>query len=168
VARRNFLFDMIPKRAVCLEIGVWEGTFTKQIVRKSNPSELHIVDPWVFTEGMKKYFDGQEALEEVFERVYKRFGKRDNIFIHRCMSEQLASNFHDEYFDWIYIDGDHSFEGLYSDLINYYPKVKKGGLVIGDDYGGKSPGVEKAVNKFCTERLIDFEYRKKQFWFEVR
>jgi len=117
---------------------------------------------------MKKYFDGQESLELMYERILKRFGNRDFIHIHRCLSEQLASKIPDKYFDWIYIDGDHSFEGLYSDLTNYYTKVKKGGLVIGDDYGGKSKGVKKAVDKFCMERDIDFEYRKKQFWFEVK
>jgi len=43
MARRTFLFDFIPNKAVCLEIGVWEGTFTKQIIRKSNPTELHLL-----------------------------------------------------------------------------------------------------------------------------
>jgi hypothetical protein len=159
---------MIPDGGVCLEIGVWKGTFTKQIVRKSNPSELHLVDPWIFTEEMKKYFDGQDDLDRVYEKVYERFGKRPNVFIHRCTSDEAVSGFSDEYFDWIYIDGDHSFEGVYSDLINYHSKVKKGGLIIGDDYGSKWIGVKKAVDKFCTERDIDFKVRKNQYWFEVK
>jgi len=168
MARRTFLFDMIPEGAVCLEIGVWMGAFTKQIIRKSNPTELHLVDPWLFRDGMKKYFDDQDDLEKVYEGICERFEKRPNIFIHRCTSDEAASGFLDNYFDWIYIDGDHSFEGVYSDLINYYPKVKKSGLVIGDDYGGKSKGVKKAVEKFCMEKDIDFKFRKKQFWFEVK
>jgi hypothetical protein len=168
MSRRSFLFNFIPKKKICLELGVWKGHFAKEIIKHAKPSELHLVDPWIFVEEMRKYFNDQEELDKIHQKVCKRFSDKKFVTIHRCTSEQLAQNFSDEYFDWIYIDGDHSFEGVYSDLINYHSKVKKGGLIIGDDYGGKSRGVKKAVDKFCIERLIDFEYRKKQFWFEVR
>ena len=167
MSRRSFLFNFIPKKKICLEIGVWQGHFAKEIMKHAKPSEFHLVDPWLFEEEMGKYFDGQEPLEKMYRKVIKRFSNKNFMTIHRCRSEHLAPNFSDKYFDWIYIDGDHSFEGVYSDLINYYPKVKKGGLIIGDDYGGKSKGVKKAVDKFCKERNIKFKVRAKQYWFEV-
>ena len=58
--------------------------------------------------------------------------------------------------DWIYIDGDHSFEGCYTDLKYALEVVKPSGLIIGDDYvwpGAKwgKNGVTEAVNKFKDE-----------------
>ena len=168
MSRRSFLFNFIPIKKVGLEIGVWQGVFTKQIIKSAKPSQLHLVDPWIFERGMKKYFDGQEDLDKMYGVIYKRFENRSNIFVHRCTSIEFSHNVIDEFFDWIYIDGNHSFDGVYSDLVNFYPKVKKNGLIIGDDYGGKSKGVKKAVDQFCDERSIKFNQRKKQFWFEVK
>jgi hypothetical protein len=168
MSRRSFLFNMIPRGKIGLEIGVWHGHFAKEIIKHTKPSELHLVDPWMFEKGMKKYFKGQKSLEIMYTTVLKRFFNMKFVAIHRCRSDVLAPNFNDGYFDWIYIDGNHTFEGVYSDLTNYYSKVKIGGLIIGDDYGGKSKGVKKAVDKFCKERDIDFKVRAKQYWFEVK
>ena len=46
----------------------------------------------------------------------------------------VITSFPDNYFDFVYIDGDHSYEGSKSDLKNYYPKVKRGGVISGHDY----------------------------------
>ncbi|MBU3591454.1 class I SAM-dependent methyltransferase [Polynucleobacter sp. 78F-HAINBA] len=57
-----------------------------------------------------------------------------------------ADQFQDESFDLVYIDGDHTYEGVVKDLAAWYPKVKKGGIICGDDIGW--PGVKKAVDEF--------------------
>jgi predicted O-methyltransferase YrrM len=55
-------------------------------------------------------------------------------------------------FDVLFIDGDHSFEGCYADLVNYVPLVKPGGLVLVHDIrpndGYSFPGVRTAFEKF--------------------
>lgn len=165
MSRRFFLFKFIPKNSVGIEVGVWKGAFTRELIKKAKPSELHLVDPWTFSEGMEKYFDGQEPLDAMYNKIVRKFGKYKFVKVHRCTSENLAPNFSDGYFDWVYVDGDHSFEGAYSDLVNYHEKVKPGGFMIGDDYGGKSKGVKEAVDKFCKERDIDFKVRAMQFWY---
>ena len=58
--------------------------------------------------------------------------------------------------DWIYIDGDHSYEACIKDLNNAKEIVKPGGLIIGDDYGWpdakwQKKGVTKAVNEFLLK-----------------
>ena len=37
-------------------------------------------------------------------------------------------------FDFIYIDADHSYEACKLDLESYWPKLKQGGIMMGDDY----------------------------------
>jgi predicted O-methyltransferase YrrM len=54
--------------------------------------------------------------------------------IHRGYSTDILSRFADAYFDWIYIDGNHLFDFVKADLELGYRKVRRGGLITGDDY----------------------------------
>ena len=50
--------------------------------------------------------------------------------------------------DVLIIDGDHSYEGVKADFINYLPSVKVGGYIIFDDYGASEwPGVKEFVDE---------------------
>jgi hypothetical protein len=53
----------------------------------------------------------------------------------------------------IYIDGDHDYIGIKNDLINYYPKLKTGGIFAGHDYT-EDCGVPLAVNEFLDEKNL--------------
>src|SRR2546427_8949634 len=44
---RLFLFRMLPRGSVGAEIGVWKGDFSKLLLRRVRPSELHLIDPWL-------------------------------------------------------------------------------------------------------------------------
>ena len=107
--------------------------------------------------GFMRYYD------EVYKTVKQKFELIEQAELCRTTSnnwfeEFLAAKGHGnpEMLDWIYIDGDHSFEGCYSDLENALKVVKPGGLIIGDDYywpnskWGKK-GVTKAVDKIKDE-----------------
>jgi predicted O-methyltransferase YrrM len=50
-------------------------------------------------------------------------------------------------FDWIYIDGDHSYEIVKQDLVAAHKKLAKGGMIVCDDYGNPC-GVKQAVDEF--------------------
>ena len=67
----------------------------------------------------------------------------------------------------IYLDGDHSYESVLDDLNNWYPKLKKFGVMCGDDYGHPSGvGVIKAVTEFSRDKNIIVHYGDdNQFWF---
>jgi predicted O-methyltransferase YrrM len=84
----------------------------------------------------------------------------------------LSTNWFETYsgekLDWIYIDGDHSYTGVINDLRNAIKVVKKGGLIIGDDYKWHSEedkgGVKKAVKEFIAEQNLKVnQYGKVQF-----
>lgn len=50
--------------------------------------------------------------------------------------------------DCIYIDGDHSYEGVTYDLFFALSKVKNRGFICGHDYGVSHEGVVRAVDEF--------------------
>lgn len=56
----------------------------------------------------------------------------------------------------VFIDGDHTEEGVRADLEAWTPKVMEGGLIAGDDYGGKDfPGVKIAVDEAFPDACIN-------------
>ncbi len=137
---REQLLDYLPTNAVCAEIGVWKGRFSKQIVEQSSPKTLHLIDPWAFQPSFSERMYGgrvaknQEDMDAIFADVQAMFAGRDNVRFSRNYSEHAVSEFTDEYFDWVYIDGNHHYDNVLSDLRNYFPKVKKSGFIAGDDY----------------------------------
>jgi hypothetical protein len=161
---RDFLLEMLPKHSVCAEIGVWRGRFSARILEVVRPARLHLIDPWLFmTDDLysKSRYGGSKAqsqvdMERIYESVLERFRRpiaQGIVQVDRSTSEAAAAEFEDGYFDWVYIDGNHLYEFVRRDLELYFPKVKGGGLVAGDDYGETGwweDGVTRAVNKFAS------------------
>lgn len=156
----------MPKRAVCAEIGVYEGAFSAMILKHTRPQKLHLIDPWKFEEDAvyegacygRARSKNQADMDHRYERVCRRFRRaigRGIIEVHRASSAAAAARFDDAYFDWIYIDGNHVYEFVKYDLEAFYPKVRDGGMMAGDDYGVEGwwhGGVTKAVDEFVESR----------------
>lgn len=73
---------------------------------------------------------------------------KDKLTVLNVSSVEASTKFEDEYFDVVYIDASHEYEFVKQDIIAWLPKVKKGGIICGDDYIKGWPGVIKAVNEF--------------------
>jgi len=168
------ILHLIGKGTVGAEIGVWKGNSAVNYVKKEL-AELHLVDPYSvepyrdnsempfdqyiakyskvtgeFTEaGFKRYYDN------VYNSVVEKFKNHPEVKVHRMTSGQWFEANKDLKLDWIYIDGDHSYEGCLFDLENALPMMKKGGYILGDDYywpGAKwgKKGVTEALDTFIA------------------
>ncbi len=70
--------------------------------------------------------------------------------------------------DLLFIDGDHSFEGVMRDLITWAPKVKAGGLIfLHDADTGSFPGVQFAIKEYCGKNALKHELRHGSHGLEV-
>jgi len=160
---RKRLLKMMPKESVCAEIGVWKGDFSQRILEITSPSELHLIDPWLFQPSFpSRWYGGVKAanqsdMDEIFESVRERFANSPEVRFHRKPSEEAHSEFPNDFFDWVYVDGSHDYDSVKSDLELYFPKVKPNGFLTGDDYflpsqetGGSAP-VKQAVQDFVKE-----------------
>jgi hypothetical protein len=67
--------------------------------------------------------------------------------------------------DFVYIDGNHSYESVMTDMHCWFPKVREGGLVSGHDWN--KYGVRKAVNEYTdkTKPEISQSGYTKIWWF---
>jgi methyltransferase family protein len=167
-SHREFLLKMFPKNSVCAEIGVHKGDFSAQILRTVDPEELHLVDPWRY-EASDTYKEawyggktkgGQSEMDERYQAVLLRFEsdiRSGRVRIHRGYSSDVLDEFPDDYFDWVYIDGNHLYEFIKQDLELSFKKTKPCGYITGDDYhegGWWQGGVKKAVDEFFREKPV--------------
>lgn len=153
---RMHLLDTLPKRGVVAEIGVAFGDFTKEIVKRNKPRKLHLVDAWE----TDRY---REGLEQILERYAKEIAC-GAIEINRGQSRVCLSEFSDEYFDWVYIDTDHSYTTTRDELLLASKKVKPGGHISGHDFTSGNPvralpyGVIEACNEFCMKQGWEYVF----------
>ncbi len=66
--------------------------------------------------------------------------------------------------DFVYIDADHDYLPILNDIKSYYPKLKKGGIICGDDFCAEYYGVAKAVLEFASENNLRIFGRGKDWW----
>jgi len=174
------------------EIGVWFGNTSTQFLKKGLKKfymvDSYSVEPYKensemsFQEYLAKYakVTGEIApagflkyYDRVYAEVKSRFRTFNEAQICRMTSDEWFEQFDDEMLDWIYIDGDHSYEGCLKDLENSLKVVKPGGLILGDDYGWpdakwSKPGVTKAVNEFINKHELKNIFRHGQTPYEIR
>lgn len=161
---RAIVLDRIPKNAVCAEIGVLHGEFSNLILEVARPKELHLIDPYEFQpEFPGRVFGGrggkeQADLDRWHQEVVSRFSGWQNVHMHRMFSQAIEHKFPDRHFDWIYIDGNHSYEFVKRDLEICYRKTKDFGWIAGDDYSWLNeegiPAVQHAVCNFLGRHLF--------------
>jgi hypothetical protein len=201
LCNRQKILELLPKHKRWAEIGVLRGDGAQRLLDVVAPSELHLIDPWKwdldfdwfappaqsrqFREAAKFVTDFSRAfglgpgehindrLESIYRGVCDRFRHESRVKIHRARSSDAAASFPDGYFDYVYIDGAHNYEGVLSDLTLYDRKLTEGGALLGDDYcehgiyENSDYGVIGAVTKFrkrSSERLFILNSEKFGFF----
>jgi hypothetical protein len=172
---RDRLLARLPAGAAVAEVGVWQGDFSEEILRSCRPTRLHLIDPWAYTtEFGERWYGGLKAksqvdMDAIFTRVCDRFAECEQVRIHRCTSSSAAPLFPADYFDWVYVDGNHNYEFVLQDLQEFAAKIKPGGFLTGDDYLWESPDqpgdlpVQRAVEEFAAENQLQVEIIGGQF-----
>ena len=102
-------------------------------------------------------------MDDVFQMVSQRFSNGANgstVNIIRDYSSHALKTLEDGELDWIYIDGDHSYEAVLKDLKLSFDKVRTGGFISGDDYEivdtWWKDNVVRAVTEFAAAYQVEF------------
>lgn len=156
---RNAILKLLPSGGVGVEIGVNRGAYSKQIVALAAPKVLHLVDPWP-TDSDDDYIkaygvkDDMQVHHDMVQAEFAPQIAQGRIVVHRKYSRDCAALFADGQFDFIYVDGMHSYEGCLEDLRLFAPKLKGTGILMGHDFSNtdmgrrKHFGVIRAVSEF--------------------
>lgn len=139
------------------EVGVWDGRMSRKLL--GNPDlVLYMVDRWTAPEEGDSYLTSGSTYarqdQSVFDEVYHKAVDVARIFPDRAHiiheeSTEAAGRFENGSLDFVFIDADHSYQGVSTDIAAWLPKVKPGGLIGGHDYDHPDQGeVKRAVDEF--------------------
>jgi hypothetical protein len=170
------------KGGVIAEVGVAEGDFSEYLLNELRPKKfvgfdiftMHEWDrvgggPW---RGISKT---NVLLENMTHLDYykRRFADRGaQVVIEVGMSSINLKKYPDKTFDLIYIDGDHSYEGVKQDANVAKAKLADNGIIVFNDYimfdhlNGVPYGVVQAVNELIVSedwRVCGFSLEKNMF-----
>lgn len=127
-----------------VEVGTCKGVFAQNLLEYW-PGHLHCVDSW---SPYEERYDHEANYQETVARLK---GYEGRVEIHRESSLHAAERFRDAQFDFVYLDANHSYEAVRDDLHAWWPKVKRGGMLAGDDYG------------IVEEQWVDFGHGRVRF-----
>jgi glycosyltransferase involved in cell wall biosynthesis/predicted O-methyltransferase YrrM len=150
------IYDLFVEEAkegsTIVEIGSWFGKSTNYLLNKIESSgkliNLEVIDTFKGTlnedlhQEIVKDFDG-----DIYQTFYENIELNPNIVVHKNYSHDSSELFSNNSIDYLLIDGDHSYEGVTSDIKNYFYKMKPGGIISGDDYN-VFDGTTAAVNEY--------------------
>ena len=154
--------------ATGIEIGVWMGTNIGYLLQEcDNISMLYGVDPYEPYQDWNRFID-QNMMDDArrsAENIISQFPDRGQLIVGTSAEARSQCK---EFVDFVFIDGDHSYECCYSDLNLWYDAVRPGGLFAGHDF--TLPGVNKAIAQFRKENNIKgfFKVVRNDTWYWIK
>lgn len=155
--KREQLLELMPLNSTCAELGVGKGNFSKSILEIAKPKLHYCVDLWaeIDTGIQGKYYASQEIWDQRFTEIQESF-KNYNVKFIRDLTYNIVNYIESKTLDWVYVDGDHTYNGCMKDLQAVKSLVKDDGMILGHDYRPawrKRPnwGVVESVNEFVEE-----------------
>jgi len=143
-----------------LEVGVYKGTFAKRMMElltmphRKPGLRLDEIEYWGIDSWIPNQFDNpdnlppdgsqlREAQDEkggtaaehmkgAIDSIAEFWGKNTRLM--QLSSLEALPLFPDGSLDFIFVDGDHTFEGALADLLAYWPKVSHRGILVAHDY----------------------------------
>lgn len=141
---------------VGVEIGVYKGAYTEKFLQAG--LQMYAIDPWCAYKGAGRTQQRQERQDFLFGHTHRALDKYPSCTIIRETSCDALKHFKDNSIDFVYIDGDHSWMHVATDVYNWANKVKPGGLVCGHDYHCTPPVTRP--NLVCHVQYVIDAYTK--------
>ena len=101
---------------VIAELGSLRGDYSREILKRCAPAKLHLLD-----------IDFSELKDDV--------SNHPAVTLHQGLTTETLARFEDGAFDFIYVDADHSYDAVVSDIAASVPKLKPGGVIAFNDFG---------------------------------
>ena len=164
----EFLYDLCSNKKI-LELGSMVGMSSYTIA--SVAIELHCIDAWdnrfyhlqhdelqinaYNKDWIGRFNNSPPDMLETFKKNVKEYIESNKIKIIKGKTSDVAHLINNHEYDIIFIDSDHSYEGVKNDITNYIHKLKPNGSMIFHDYGSVDwPGVQKAVEEAMNNNIL--------------
>lgn len=147
---------------VCVELGTWQGASAVPVARMIARwgGSLTCVDTWA---GELDESGGSCAGKAPLmilgcARTLVEAGVGANVRLLPATTAEAAKGW-SQPIDLLYVDADHSYDGVLADLTAWVPHVKSGGVIVGDDYDSDLyPGVKRAWDEYERTHGLSFTH----------
>lgn len=148
----QWLAQAASQATTIVEVGSWQGRSTRALADHCRGT-VYAIDPWAGP----TYFESGE-LHRLRTDVFDRFSihLRDHLASGhvRAIQSPAATALPvllaeiGQTVDLVFIDGDHRYAAVASDIALAWPLLKEGGRISGHDYTNRGwPGVKRAVDE---------------------
>ncbi len=155
------------------EVGVWAGQLSRRLLKEFPRLCLCMVDPYLPYEDKLGKKPVDEMLDAMTEAVKETMFAAVRRMFWLTTSAAASMYFPDGYFDFAYVDANHSEEAVAEDFSLWYPKVCVGGWFGGHDYNGVGDrkgrfGVKKAVDRAAGLLGLEVHTTHQNVWYVKR
>jgi len=152
----------------CAELGVALADNAASILSLLNVQHLYLIDPYdTFLINYKwkpkiMPLQLQQKRLLIAQRKLKRWTSKCTWL--NMPSRKAVVRIPDNSLDFIYIDGDHSYQGFFEDLALYFQKMRKNSIIAGHDFTGDWLEPVRAVLDFSKEHNLELLTRQADWW----
>lgn len=138
-----------------VEVGVDRGEFALMFLNRWLGHEFFGIDPYLPVPGMP--YSRQSDLIVASTR-FERHACKARLIV--AGSEEVAAIFPqlqdrcNETTDFVYLDGDHSLDGVRRDIAAWWSRISPEGILAGHDFDETHPGVMQAVTEFSASQRV--------------
>jgi predicted O-methyltransferase YrrM len=141
-------------KGIFVEIGTWKGMSIVYMARKIKETGKNIqlfgIDTFLGTDEDYMLMEDEDLKSGNLYLEYLRTIEPYKDIINTIVGDShvVFDQFRDNSIDFLFIDGDHRYQGINTDLDLWLPKVKTGGIISGHDYEKSATcGVKDAVDE---------------------
>lgn len=181
LADRHDLVELVAPHPIndMVELGVYEGEFSYCCYKLFGLKHYTLIDfgdhdEYLFvledlpqmrglSAAYNQYFhsDAKKALSAAYEMTRSRFAEKDNVEILKMDIANAADRFADGWLDFIYLDGNHTYEFVLRDLYTWFPRLRLRGLFACNDFFESSGAAQQYIGVIPAS--LTFSKRYKMF-----
>ena len=168
----NHIIDDIKKKLGdkkinVAELGVYKGDSIPFFFNNLNINNYYGIDLYQDNDiqnilSLKIHLNNNSTANNNYLELINKYKNNNKINIIKDYTIEASKKFNDSFFDLVFIDAGHDYMSCYNDIKNWFPKVKNGGIICGDDFN--TPSVEKAVIDFFNNNYIIYNSKNKNPW----
>jgi hypothetical protein len=149
--------QFLPESLSIAEVGVFQGYNSDTLINIFNPEKIFLIDTFFSNDHWTQKFTKEKHLEF----VQNKFKNNPSVKILQGLSYEMLNVIDDRSLDYIYIDADHTYDGVKKDTNLSLQKIKKGGIIQFNDYTNysiveKHPyGVLDVVNELINSENVE-------------
>ena len=163
---RYALRNLKGDKLIGAEIGVYKGDNALQMIKTGRISKIYLIDPYKVSKKYKDYLVGDLKETKSIAKRRLDYSMAKKIWIYKDSVDAIREI--KDKLDFVYVDGDHSYEQVGKDIYFYWDLIRNRGVIGGHDFcyhaNLKGHGVIQAVIEFCAYQHLKLYVESPDWW----